>query len=61
MTTHEVGRHSEADPSDERAAELLEVVREANRLAREGGTPDERAAFHERKAALLVALTDPAA
>lgn len=35
------------------ARELFEVVREANRLDREGGTVEERATFFARKDALL--------
>lgn len=34
------------------ARELFEVVREANRLAREGGTVEEREAFDEQRHAL---------
>lgn len=42
--------------SPDHAAEMLAVAREANRLAREGGSVDEREAHHERKTALLAAL-----
>ena len=34
-------------------AHILELVREANRLARDGGTHRERAVFEQRKRALL--------
>lgn len=47
--------------SGELARELFEVVREANRLAREGGSVDERAAFLERKADLLAAIDEEGA
>ena len=40
------------------AAEFLAIVTEANRLARDGGTEQERAAYHERKAALLATIGD---
>ena len=38
---------------DTLTTEMLEVAREASRLAREGGTPEQRAAHDARKAALL--------
>lgn len=38
---------------EDQAAEMLAVIREATRLAREGGSVEERAALDARKATLL--------